>query len=37
MPFADASFDVIWTQHSTMNLPDNPRLFAETCRRPGDG
>lgn len=37
MPLADASFDVVWTQHSTMNIPDKPRLYAEAFRvlRPG--
>ena len=32
MPFADASFDVVWTQHSSMNIEDKERLYAE-CRR----
>jgi SAM-dependent methyltransferase len=37
MPFEDGSFDVVWTQHSTMNIPDKPRLYAEIARvlRPG--
>ena len=37
MPFPDASFDVIWTQHATMNIPDKPRLYGEIARvvRPG--
>ncbi|MGD9892438.1 MAG: class I SAM-dependent methyltransferase [Dehalococcoidia bacterium] len=37
MPFEDGSFDVAWTQHSTMNIPDKPRLYAEIARvlRPG--
>lgn len=37
MPFADASFDVIWTQHATMNIPDKQRLYSEMARvvRPG--
>jgi SAM-dependent methyltransferase len=37
MPFPDASFDVAWTQHSTMNIPDKERLYAEIARvvRPG--
>jgi SAM-dependent methyltransferase len=37
MPFEDGSFDVVWTQHSTMNIPDKPRLYAEVARvlRPG--
>jgi SAM-dependent methyltransferase len=28
----DESFDVVWTQHSTMNIPDKPRLYAEARR-----
>ena len=37
MPFADGAFDVVWTQHSTMNVADKARLYAETRRvlRPG--
>lgn len=37
MPFADASFDAVWMQNATMNLPDKPRLFQEIHRvlRPG--
>ena len=37
MPFADASFAVVWSQNATMNLPDKPRLFREVYRvlRPG--
>src|SRR5207249_2366839 len=37
MPFAAASFDVVWTQHSSMNVADKQRLYAEICRvlRPG--
>lgn len=37
MPFADAEFDIVWTQHSTMNIADKERLFAEFHRvlRPG--
>jgi SAM-dependent methyltransferase len=36
-PFADASFDVVWTQHSSMNIADKERLYAELRRvlRPG--
>ena len=36
-PLDDASVDVAWTQHSTMNIPDKPRLYAELRRvlRPG--
>jgi kynurenine formamidase/SAM-dependent methyltransferase len=32
IPFPDASFDVVWTQHSTMNIADKPRLYAELFR-----
>jgi SAM-dependent methyltransferase len=32
MPFPDGSFDVIWTQHATMNIPDKPRLYSEIAR-----
>ncbi len=32
LPFPEASFDVVWTQHVTMNVEDKPRLLAE-CRR----
>jgi ubiquinone/menaquinone biosynthesis C-methylase UbiE len=37
MPFPDASFDVVWTQHSSMNISDKERLYAEAHRvlRPG--
>lgn len=37
MPFDDASFDVVWTQHTAMNIPDKPQLYAEMWRvlRPG--
>jgi SAM-dependent methyltransferase len=37
LPFPDASFDAVWTQHSSMNVPDKPRLYAEIARavRPG--
>ena len=37
MPFPDASFDVVWTQHSSMNIADKARLYAEIYRvlRPG--
>jgi SAM-dependent methyltransferase len=37
MPFPDGSFDVVWTQHSSMNIPDKERLYAEIHRvlRPG--
>lgn len=32
MPFADRSFDAVWTQHSTMNIEDKERLYAEIHR-----
>lgn len=37
MPFADASFDVVWTQHITMNIADKQTLFQQIHRvlKPG--
>ena len=37
MPFPKARFDVVWTQHSSMNIADKALLFAEAHRvlRPG--
>jgi MPBQ/MSBQ methyltransferase len=37
VPFADGEFDLVWTQHSSMNIADKRRFFAETYRvlRPG--
>jgi SAM-dependent methyltransferase len=37
MPFPDAGFDRVYTQHVAMNVPDKPRLYAEIARvlRPG--
>ena len=32
MPFPDGSFDVVWTQHASMNIPDKPRLYSEVAR-----
>lgn len=32
LPFADTSFDVVWTQHAAMNIEDKPRLYAEMRR-----
>lgn len=32
MPFPDDVFDVVWTQHATMNIPDKPRLYDEIAR-----
>jgi SAM-dependent methyltransferase len=37
MPFDDASFDVVWTQHASMNISDKDGLYREIARvvRPG--
>lgn len=37
MPFEDASFDVVWTQHASMNIREKDQLYAEVWRvlRPG--
>ncbi len=37
MPFADASFDVVWTQHAAMNIADRATLYSEMHRvlKPG--
>jgi SAM-dependent methyltransferase len=37
VPFEDAAFDAAWTQHSSMNIEDKERLYAEIGRvlRPG--
>jgi len=37
MPFEDGSFDVVWSQHMTMNIENKKRLFREVRRvlRPG--
>ncbi len=32
MPFADASFDVVWMQNVGMSIPDKPRLYAAVRR-----
>lgn len=32
LPFSDGSFDVVWTQHAAMNIPDKPRLYSEIAR-----
>jgi SAM-dependent methyltransferase len=32
LPFADASFDLVWTQHASMNIADKPRLYRELRR-----
>ncbi|MFQ5784565.1 MAG: class I SAM-dependent methyltransferase [Alphaproteobacteria bacterium] len=37
MPFDDAGFDLVWTQHAAMNIADKPALYAEILRvlKPG--
>jgi SAM-dependent methyltransferase len=37
LPFADQSFDVVWSQHATMNIAPKAALYAELTRvlRPG--
>jgi SAM-dependent methyltransferase len=37
MPFGDGTFDLVWTQHSSMNIPDKDGLYREIHRvlRPG--
>jgi SAM-dependent methyltransferase len=37
MPLPDASFNVVWTQHASMNIPDKAGLYREIARvlRPG--
>jgi len=37
MPFDKATFDVLWTQHITMNIPDKAALYMEMWRvlKPG--
>jgi MPBQ/MSBQ methyltransferase len=37
LPFDDESFDVVWTEHAAMNIPDKPRLYREMHRvlKPG--
>jgi SAM-dependent methyltransferase len=37
MPYADASFDGVWTQHSTMNIANKEALYSEIHRvlKPG--
>lgn len=37
MPFADASFDIVWMHNTGMNIPDKERLYREIHRvlRPG--
>jgi SAM-dependent methyltransferase len=37
LPFEDAVFDVVWTEHVAMNIPDKRRLYREMHRvlKPG--
>jgi len=37
LPFPDHSFDIVWTEHVAMNIPDKPRLYREMYRvlKPG--
>jgi sarcosine/dimethylglycine N-methyltransferase len=37
LPYADASFDLVWSQNVSMNVADKPRMFAEALRvlKPG--
>ena len=32
LPFSDGTFDVVWTVHVAMNVPDKPRLYREIYR-----
>jgi len=32
MPFEDNSFDIVWTQHATMNIADKAKLYSEIAR-----
>lgn len=32
MPFADRSFDFVWTQHSSMNIAEKEQLYQEAYR-----
>ena len=32
MPIESASFDVVWSQHCTMNIAEKPKLYAEIVR-----
>ena len=36
-PFEDSAFDVVWTQHASMNISDRPKLYSEMHRvlKPG--
>lgn len=32
LPFDDKTFDVVWTQHVQMNIPDKKKLYSEISR-----
>ncbi len=32
LPFEDSAFDVVWTQHVSMNIPNKDRLYAQIHR-----
>lgn len=32
LPFGEETFDVVWTQHASMNIADKPRLYSEVAR-----
>ena len=32
LPFEDAAFDIVWTQHVAMNIADRARLYGEFAR-----
>jgi SAM-dependent methyltransferase len=32
LPFTEATFDVVWTQHAAMNIPDKAALYREMYR-----
>lgn len=32
LPFSDASFDLVWTMHTAMNIPDKKSLYSEIRR-----
>ena len=37
LPFGEASFDVVWSQHAQMNVADKQRLYSEARRVLKDG
>lgn len=32
MPFPNASFDLVWTEHTQMNIPDKAKFYSEISR-----